>query len=43
MNELIFCVFEGCRSELLCVHIVGMGTFGLDELILCAAEVIVSK
>ena len=38
LHELILCVSEGLLSELLCVHIVGIGTFGPHGLILCVSE-----
>ena len=38
LRGLILYVSEGFLSVLLCVHIVGMGTFGLYELILCVSE-----
>ena len=37
-HELILCVSEGFLSQLLCIHIVDMGTFGLHALILCVSE-----
>ena len=37
-HALILCVSEGFLSELLCTHIVDMGTFDLHELILYVFE-----
>ena len=38
LHALISCVSEGVLSELLCIHIVGMGTFDLHAPILCVSE-----
>ena len=38
LRGLILCVSEGVLSELLCIHIVGMGTFDLHGPILCVSE-----
>ena len=38
-HALILCVSEGVLSDLLCIHIVDIGTFGLHGLILCVSEV----
>ena len=37
-HGLILCVSEGVLSELLHIHIVGMGTSDLHALILCVSE-----
>ena len=42
-HALILCVSEGFLSELLYIHIVGMKTFGLDGLILCVYECLLSS
>ena len=38
LHELFLCVSEVVLSKLICVHNVGIGTFGLHELILCVSE-----
>ena len=42
-HELILCGSEGFLSELLCIHIVGMETFGLHGLTLCVSEGLLSE
>ena len=42
-HALIICVSEGVLSELLCIHIVDMGSFDLNGLILCVSEDILSE
>ena len=38
MQRFYLCVSEGILSEVLCIHIKGMGTFDLHALILCVFE-----
>ena len=43
LHALILCVSEGCVSELLCIHIVDIGTSDLHALILCVSEDFLSQ
>ena len=43
LHGLIYSESEGVLFELLCIHIVDMGTFGLHGLILCVSEGFLSE